>query len=300
MELIPITKSVLYSALIVAATSANADTINLTIEGEGKVQASEANIECTESCTIENNLSVNTLIPEPVDSWIFSGWRGQQCDAGKGVLINSELTDIAYVDGGAKTLAAADINGDGIDDLAMISLFNGQLTTLTNDGAGSFARDVISDELVYPAAMAFYDWDGDGDQDLVVADYGDREVKLFANDGNGGFTFNSNIDVPNNSVYAIAIADLNDDQQPDLIVSSFAADTSGNLATLVESISSAAIATYLNDNGSFSLGTVLSETASITLDVKPGQQENTFTIASAEIAEGPARCIPIPSWKRFT
>jgi len=268
-------------------TQANAVDINLTIVGNGKVNVAESSVECTESCTITNTDQTNTLVPSAQGSDRFIGWTGQQCDSGDQVLVDRNFNLIHKVSDGAKTLAAADIDNDGKQDLAAISLFNGQIKTLINQGGGNFDATSIASDVNYPTALDFFDWDSDGDQDLLVAEYGSRLIKVYLNNGNGGFTHSNDISLDNAKIYAIAIADLNEDGHPDLVTSAFRSDTSGNLQTLVDSIREGETRWHLNDgNGGFTASTLLSNNAAITLDVHKNETLGTVDVVAAEIQTG--------------
>ena len=98
-------------------------------------------------------------------------------------------------------VAAADVNGDGLDDVYIGGARNspGQLYAQSTDGSFTSTdqpafRQVLQTE---DTGMAFFDADGDGDLDLYVGSGGnfDRQNvvflgdKLFFNDGKGNFSF---------------------------------------------------------------------------------------------------------------
>ncbi|MDP2561373.1 VCBS repeat-containing protein [Psychrobium sp. 1_MG-2023] len=280
-----------FSALLVSSclvnSQANAVDIDLTIVGKGTVNVAENSVECKESCTINNNDQVNTLVPSVQDSGKFLGWTGQQCDSGNQVVVEQNFNLIHKAPSGAKTLSAADIDNDGKLDLAAISLFNGQVQILKNQGDASFNATSLASGLRYPTAMDFFDWDNDGDQDLLVAEYTSKLIKVYLNDGNGDFSHQNDISLGGAAVYAIAIEDLNEDGLPDLVVSSFSANISGNLQTLVDSIRQGETRWYLNNgNDDFTASTVLSNTAAITLDVHKNQSLGSIDVVAAEIEDG--------------
>jgi len=269
------------------SSQVSAVDIDLTIVGKGKVNVSENSVECTETCTITNDEQINTLVATAEGSERFIGWTGQQCDSGNQVLVDQNFNIFHEVSDGAKTLSVADIDNNGSDDLALISLFNGQVKTLTNQGGGNFASASVVQNLNYPSALDFYDWDNDGDQDLLVAAFNDRVIKVYSNNGNGEFSHSNDISLDNKKVYALAIEDMNNDGYPDLAVSIFRADTSGNLSVLVNSINDSETRWYVNDgNGGFNASTVISEIAAITLDVHKHQDSGTIDVVAAEIQSG--------------
>ncbi len=134
--------------------------------------------------------------------------------------------------GSPTTVVTADLNGDGIPDLVVKSSYG--LTTLLGNGDGTFQTKPIYG---YSGAttLAVGDLNGDGRPDLVVA-YGGRSTAYGYTPpsvsvllGNGDGTFPSTFTVPTapylDATYpvgydptAIAIADLNGNGIPDLIV----------------------------------------------------------------------------------
>ncbi|ABE56594.1 Integrins alpha chain [Shewanella denitrificans OS217] len=268
------------------STASVADIISIEIGGKGTINASEASITCDVNCIIENDLPLNTLIATPKDNGSFYGWTGQMCDFGDQLIVNETESIITRTTGGSKTLVSADINGDGFIDLASIQLFNGKVTTLINDGSGEFKQHVVVTNLNYPTALAFYDWDNDGDQDLAVAEFGSSKIKLFYNNGNGGMEFNRDIIIEGVMPYSISITDINSDKQPDLIISSFTADTSGDLFQLVNSIKNENTSLYVNDNNNFTVMNKLSDTAAMTLDSYLQEDSEKLIVVAAEIIKG--------------
>ncbi|MCW8091522.1 FG-GAP repeat domain-containing protein [Alteromonas sp. ASW11-130] len=263
-----------------------ASTIDIDIEGDGSVLVvDETETLCDENCVVETVSDFITLQPQASSNATFKQWDGQQCDFGYKVIHGSARTGVKTVGGGAKTLKSADINGDGIADLAAISLFDGKVFSLINDGNGKFSDTVVVDSMRYPSALDLYDWDGDADQDLLVIDYPKREIQLYTNDGNGNFTFSKAIVIPDIAPYALSVMDVNADDAPDLIISSFNADISGDLFDLVESIANASTDIYTNLNGSFELYQNLSSSAAITVDAYKPNSSDAIVIATAEIAD---------------
>jgi trimeric autotransporter adhesin len=87
---------------------------------------------------------------------------------------------------------AADLNGDGILDLAvsnMISLSsNGTVTVLLGAGDGTFTSASASPTVgVNPYNIAYGDFNGDGKTDLATANNGDDTVSYLLGNGDGTF-----------------------------------------------------------------------------------------------------------------
>ena len=124
------------------------------------------------------------------------------------------------------SVAAADLDGDGDEDLAVANLLSDTVTILRNNGAGNFTEPASSPEFAQynPVAVAAADFDGDSDPDLAVPKLTD-EVTILDNNGNGNFTepATSPEDV-GVGPRSIAAADLDGDSDPDLAVPNFDSD----------------------------------------------------------------------------
>lgn len=98
------------------------------------------------------------------------------------------------------SLAKADVNGDGFDDIWVGGGMNEASTLFIQKNDGSFYRKAISDfekdKSQVDSDAIFFDADNDGDQDLYVASGGFHELmpndsklqdRLYLNDGKGNF-----------------------------------------------------------------------------------------------------------------
>lgn len=258
-----------------------ANEVDLTVTNGGTVNYSDSS--CTENCKIDTSDSDVVLTPSNSDTLLFSNWSGQSCDFGKGGTFSSEAKRISNPSGGAKTLQVLDINNDGNADLFGISLFSGTVTQSINKGDGEFETKTVIQDLTYPAALDSYDWNGDGYEDLLVSDFGNVSINVYLNDGNGELTLSEEIKVSGIRPYAFSVFESEGVDGPQLIISSFSADTTGNLSQLVTSIREAKTAIYAKDGSSFKETRVLSEQAGITLDSYV-TDEGKLNIISAEIA----------------
>jgi len=110
----------------------------------------------------------------------------------------------------------ADLNGDNVLDMAVISL-TGELRVLLGNGASfTLAQELQLGGL--PIWMSGGDFDGDGDQDLVVVRSDANETNILGNDGNGTFAVAGTL-VAGTDALAVSVGDLNDDDILDVAVS---------------------------------------------------------------------------------
>jgi hypothetical protein len=115
------------------------------------------------------------------------------------------------------SVAAADLNGDGKNDLISANRGENTLTVLTNRG-GISGFDVSSSPIVgnNPSSVIAKDINGDGKPDLISADSGQNTLSILINNGTGGFAPAYSLVVTNNPETVIS-ADMDGDGSADLI-----------------------------------------------------------------------------------
>ena len=147
---------------------------------------------------------------------------------------------VSYGSGGsdADSVVVADINGDGKPDLVVMNQAfcgvlcgNGQVGVLLGNGDGTFQTAVIYDSGAYLGySVAVADVNGDGKLDLVVANgstsrclsCGVSTFGVLLGNGNGTFkpVVTHDLFADGGLPMSLAVADLNADGKPDLIVTS--------------------------------------------------------------------------------
>jgi hypothetical protein len=133
-------------------------------------------------------------------------------------------------------VVSLDVNGDGKPDLAVAGgygvLSYYSLTTLINQGDGTFPSPSTYPVLQFPYSATIGDFNGDGYVDIVttsVTQTGGVSVLL----GKGDGTFQAHVDSPTEqSPYAIMAGDFNGDGKLDLVVAD-STPTSQLLSTLI-------------------------------------------------------------------
>jgi hypothetical protein len=126
-------------------------------------------------------------------------------------------------------IVAADLNGDGKRDLAVVNAGSYDVSIFLGLGTGSFTDQAVFDVEVGPSSIATGDFNSDGRIDLAVGNGDSNNVSVLLGNGAGGFATASNF-IAGVSPSAVSTADFNGDGSTDLAVAN--AD-SNNLSILI-------------------------------------------------------------------
>jgi hypothetical protein len=222
------------------------------------------------------------------DVLVVNNCVSQNCPNGAvGVLLGNGdgtfQTVVLYDSGGAYPLsmAVADVNGDSKPDLLVANCGvncatgTGSVGVLLGNGDGTFQTAVVYSSGGYAAySIAVADVNGDGKPDLEVDNLcvdsncltGSAGVLL----GNGDGTFQTAVTYGSggNGAYSIAVADVNGDSLPDMILANKCADSTcsadGVGGVLINSSKPATITTLASSPNPSNFGQTVSFTASVT------------------------------------
>ena len=139
-----------------------------------------------------------------------------------------------YNPGGFQTasLAVADVNGDGQPDLVVANSGSNTVGILQGNGDGTFKKAVTYPAGFSPISVAVADLNGDGKPDLVITNNqgnGNGSVGVLLGNGDGTFASIVNYASGGFAPQSVAVADLNGDGKPDVLVSNSSSNNVGVL-----------------------------------------------------------------------
>ncbi|MFB3110456.1 MAG: FG-GAP repeat domain-containing protein, partial [Gemmatimonadales bacterium] len=118
-------------------------------------------------------------------------------------------------------LAAADLDGDGFEDLAVANHATDYVTLLFGVAGGNFERRSHSQFEVgvspHPHAVRLRDIDNDGHADLLVDDRTAESIRIFKGVGDGTFSDSRMIEVGGDPYRGMTLSHLNEDEFLDLV-----------------------------------------------------------------------------------
>jgi hypothetical protein len=244
---------------------ANANSVNIGVllgNGDGTFQA--AVTYGSGGIGDTNSVAVADVDGDGRPDLVTVNVTGSSANGSVGVLLgNGDGTfqkAITYSSGGQGpfAVAIADLNGDGKPDLAVTNCgddcgaADGSVAVLLGNGDGTFQTPVAYDSGGgEPNSVVVSDVNGDGKPDLLCANNGNvGTVAVLIGNGDGTFqkalTYNSGAAGGGGSAAtSLAVADLNGDGKPDLLVASLA-ETVGVLINTSMGPTSTALTSSVN------------------------------------------------------
>ncbi|RZP29913.1 T9SS type A sorting domain-containing protein [bacterium] len=167
-------------------------------------------------------------------------------------------TDIATSADGARSVFAADMDGDGDMDIVSASKNDDAIAWYENDGAANPSWTAVDIATSADGAMSVFaaDMDGDGDMDIVSASGIDDAIAWYENDGAANPSWTATDIVTNaDEARSVFAADMDGDGDMDIVSASVNDDkiawyqnSAGRNAPQVTSVTSS------QDNGSYGIG----------------------------------------------
>ena len=125
-------------------------------------------------------------------------------------------------------LTSADLNNDGLPDVASAVLSAGQVSVLINDGIGGFAISVNYSVGSGVRSVAAADVNRDGFLDLISANGGTNTISVLINNGDGTFASQA-VYTTGSSPHFIAAADYDGDGYVDIATANYTSDNASVL-----------------------------------------------------------------------
>ena len=186
-----------------------------------------------------------------------------------------------------RSIAVADFNKDGNVDVVTANDGSSNLTVWLGNGDGTLGAANSLTAGSQPVSVAVADLNNDGNPDLAVANQNSAFASILLGNGAGGFSAGATLNLgAANKGRAIAIADVNNDSKPDLIVALlgqpkiqiFLGTTPGNFgaATTYDTGADPSAIVVADLDGDAKLDLAISNSGSRNLSLLKGKGDGTF------------------------
>ncbi len=130
---------------------------------------------------------------------------------------------ISTTAGSARSVQAADVDGDGDLDVLSASTYDEKIAWYENDGSENFTLRTVSTTATGASSVQAADVDGDGDLDVLSASLIDDKIAWYENDGSENFTLRT-ISTSATGASSVQAADVDGDGDLDLLSASLLDD----------------------------------------------------------------------------
>ena len=142
-------------------------------------------------------------------------------------------------------VAVADLNNDGISDLAVANEVSNNLSIFLGRGGSSFVPQTPVLVASSPYSVVAGRFNGDSNYDLAVVNSASNNISILLGNGDGTFASATNFPVGPDPISA-AVGDINNDGFQDIVVANFGGFFSGSVSVLLG-----------NGSGAFITGTTI-------------------------------------------